>query len=180
MYQGTNKTALCSQKQIAQALVRLMKDTPYPAISISAVCKSAGVSRQTFYSLFESKENIILYILGKNHGFTPGQSCCGPALSLSGLSREYSCYIADHREFLELLVKNDIIYLLHDSLYRSFISCPHFLSDLSEQKRCFGAEFLSGGLSGIARIYAENSSVTTKELESTIADLFSGRFFQNL
>ena len=66
MYKGTNKTALCSQKNIADTFVQLLRDNNYTAISVSRICKAAQVSRQTFYSLFESKENIILYELRKN------------------------------------------------------------------------------------------------------------------
>ena len=178
MYNGNNKTALLSQQQIAEAFVLLLKTTPYAAVSISAVCKQAGISRQTFYSLFESKENIVLYLLGRSHGFTPGQSCLNRSLSLEELSREYSSYIADRKDFLQLLVRNDIIYLLHECLYQSFMDCQMFLPDLPSTRREFGAEFIAGGLSGIARIYAEKPDASREELEQTITDLFSGRFFR--
>ena len=178
MYQGTNKTALSSQKQIAEAFVRLLRRQPYSSISISAICKEAEVSRQTFYSLFEAKENIVLYILDKRHSFTPGQTCCHAELSLEDLSHEYSIYIIERRDFLELLVKNDIIYLMHECLYNAFMDCPQFLPEKNEVRRAFGAEFVSGGLSGIARIYVENETTSAKELEDTIAQLFNGTFFR--
>jgi AcrR family transcriptional regulator len=54
MYEGCNKTALTSQSAIAEALLNLMKEKPYSKISVSEICKRAGVSRQTFYTLFES------------------------------------------------------------------------------------------------------------------------------
>ena len=174
MYRGSNKTALYSQQQIAKAFILLLRNTPYPSISVSAICKEARVSRQTFYSLFESRENIILYLLDKNLGFTPGRSCTGRSLTLEELSREYSRYIADRREFLQLLVRNDIIYLMHECLYQSFISCPIFLPGQPRIRREFGAEFIAGGLAGIARIYAENPDASREDLEQIITDLFSG------
>ena len=63
MYCGNNKTALTSQRQIAEALLRLLEEQPYGGISVSAICKQADVSRQTFYSLFQSKENVITFAL---------------------------------------------------------------------------------------------------------------------
>ena len=63
MYCGTNKTALSSQNQISCTLLRLMEDVPFSRISISTLCREAGVSRQTFYSLFQSKENVITWTL---------------------------------------------------------------------------------------------------------------------
>ena len=180
MYKGTNKTALSSQQQIADAFLKLLHEHPYSAVSISAICKEAGISRQTFYSLFESKENIINYMLGQKHCFTPGISCCSSsAITLSSLSREYSSYIYERRDFLKLLVQNDIIYLMHDSLYSSFMECSGFLPGKADTVREFGAEFVSGALSGIARIYLENEDTTREQLEDIISRLFSGALFEN-
>ena len=44
MYEGCNKTAIASQAAIAEALIELMKDKPYSRISVSEICKRAGVS----------------------------------------------------------------------------------------------------------------------------------------
>ena len=59
MYQGKNPTALQSQNLITEALLALMEEEPFQKITIKAVCAHAGVSRQTFYSLFENKEEVI-------------------------------------------------------------------------------------------------------------------------
>ena len=61
MYEGCNKTAVSSQLAIADALLSLMREKPYAKISVSELCKRAQVSRQTFYTLFESKDNVISY-----------------------------------------------------------------------------------------------------------------------
>lgn len=177
MYKGTNKTALSSQEQIVEAFLTLLRRSPYSAITISSICKEAGVSRQTFYSLFASRKELITYMLGKKHLFTPGTSCCRGPMTIPALSREYSSFIIERRDFLELLVKNDIIYLMHESLYDAFMECGRFLPDSDATARAFGAEFVSAGLSGIAKIYIENESISRSELEQIISDLFSGSFF---
>ena len=59
MYCGTNPTALLNQRQLAQALFRLMEQKPFSAISVSELCRAASISRQTFYSLFDSKESVV-------------------------------------------------------------------------------------------------------------------------
>lgn len=176
MYKGCNKTALSSQEQIADAFVDLLKHNSYSAISISGICKAAGVSRQTFYTLFESKENIILYELDRKHQFDPGQTCEKRCMDLKDLCREYSSYIIDKRDFLSLLVRNDIIYLMHECLYDSFVSSPCFEPDRSEDYRSFIAEFIAGGLSGIAKMYVlRGRDMQESQLENLVYDLFSGR-----
>lgn len=56
MYRGSNPTALQSQSMIIQALLALMQEEPFAKITVKAICARAMVSRQTFYSLFDSKE----------------------------------------------------------------------------------------------------------------------------
>ena len=63
MYCGNNKVALSSQRQIAQALMQLIDEKPYQDITISELCKTAGISRQTFYTLFTSRENVVTFTL---------------------------------------------------------------------------------------------------------------------
>ncbi len=175
MYRGCNKTALSSQRQIAEAFVNLLKHNSYSSISISSICKAAGVSRQTFYSLFASKENIILYELGKKHHFTPGEGCGKKTMDLKDLCQEYSSYIIEKRDFLSLLVRNDIIYLMHECLYDSFLSSSCFEPECPEDYRSFIAEFFAGGLSGIARTYVlRGMDMPESRLESLVYDLFSG------
>lgn len=177
MYKGTNKTALCSQNNIADAFVRLLRENNYTSISVSGICKAAEVSRQTFYSLFESKENIILYELSKKHCFQPGESCETKALSLEELSCEYSNYILEKKEFLSLLVENDIIYLMHECLFDSFINCSCFEPERSREYREFVAEFFAGGLCGIAKIYISHGCrLSPAQLHDMIYNLFSGNY----
>ena len=91
MYEGCNKTAIASQAAIAEALIELMKDKPYSRISVSEICKRAGVSRQTFYSLFASKDNVISFILERKYCFRPqDHECCRSSMTLEDICRAYA------------------------------------------------------------------------------------------
>lgn len=74
MYCGRNKIALSSQKQIAETMLRLLTENSYAAISVSMICREAGVSRQTFYSLFQSKENVIIYMFQEKYCYSPEEA----------------------------------------------------------------------------------------------------------
>ena len=63
MYQGTNTKAIRSQTEIAQSMVRLMLEKPYEKILISDICEKAGLSRRTFYNLFDSREEVLRFYL---------------------------------------------------------------------------------------------------------------------
>jgi len=168
MYQGCNKTAVASQFAIADSFVKLLKEKEYSKISVSEICSLAGVSRQTFYSLFESKENIVVFELAKNYLFDPEEECkcCGRKPSLEELSRGYAQFIVEKSDFIALLVRNGIIYQMQECLYHSFCKCS------SDEMT---ADFIAGGLTAVARHYCfSDQKMTCSELQMKIQELFSG------
>ena len=185
LYCGTNKTALASQDQIANTLLTLMKDKPYDEISVSELCRCAGISRQTFYSLYQSKENVVIRILQNYY-------CCIPAEhlqendSIAGdhsqgscrmevFCRDYCRYLTDHAEFIQLLVENNITHLLFDSIYESMNECGCFLGELEADQRSYSAGFIASGFVGIAKVYVERDCEDeADELSDTLISLFSG------
>ena len=183
MYCGCNKTALTSQRQIAGALLSLMDSKPFDQISVCELCRAAEISRQTFYSLFSSRENVLVFILQEKYFFTPegaesdedeaGSACC-----LRSLCREYSEYIVRNREFLHTLVQNRIDYLLYDSVYDALMSCEGFLPKMEACTRRYAASFYAGGISSVARCFAgEGCTSSEKELEEMLYLFFSGKLF---
>ena len=100
MYCGSNHTARLSQRQLAEALFRLLEEKPFSAISVSELCRAAAVSRQTFYSLFDSKENVVAFSLTERCCYSPERrqgSGCG---TLRQMCADYSEYLHDHADVL--------------------------------------------------------------------------------
>ena len=180
MYCGTNPTALLNQRQLAKALFRLMEQKPFSAISVSELCRAASISRQTFYSLFDSKESVVTYTLTERCCYSPetaGEDACP---SLRQMCAEYGDYLRSHADFLRTLVENDIIYLLYDSLYDSLLDCGCFLTDMSSEIRAYAADFMAGGFTSIARAYLRtNGSTDGALLDDLIFDLFRGTLLLN-
>jgi len=121
MYCGTNKTALASQRQLADAMMDLIRQKPYAQISVSELCKAAGISRQTFYTLFTSRENVMVFTLQSRY-------CCAPQAAHAGgagreglrrLCRGYSEYLLRNQGLIRLLVENHIDYLLYDTFFET-------------------------------------------------------------
>ena len=182
MYQGCNKTALCSQKTIAEGFYELLKEKAYSKITASEICKKSGVSRQTFYSLFSSKENIVAFILSKEYSFNPNEECkCTGHPSLSELSRGFSSFIVQKGDFIDLLEKNNIIYLMQETLYEGFSCCGS-----TEARQCqlppdLAIDFVASGLTTIAKHNVKNrSQISCDELEKMIYMLFSGEYFDHI
>ncbi len=175
MYCGSNPTARLSQRQLAEALFRLLEEKPFSAISVSELCRAAAVSRQTFYSLFDSKENVVAFSLTERCCYSPerGQgSGCG---TLRQMCADYSEYLHDHADVLRTLAENDIIYLLYDSFRDAFFDCGDFLSGRPEEVRAYAADFVAGGFTSIARTYIRAGGATDRAVLADLAyRLFSG------
>ncbi|MBR4234877.1 MAG: TetR/AcrR family transcriptional regulator [Clostridia bacterium] len=183
MYCGSNKTALASQRQIAQALMRLINQKPYAQITISELCREAGISRQTFYTLFTSRENVVIFTLQAQYCYTPDLEREAPAeraddgeCGVMQLCRGYSEYFIRNRSMLEILVENRIDHLLYDSIYEALDSCCGFLANLEPCQRRYAAGFYAGGLASIAKMYVrEGCKCTSGELAQLMYSLITGR-----
>lgn len=182
MYCGTNKTALQSQRQISEALMALMGEKPFSQITVSELCKAAGISRQTFYTLFTSRENVMVFTLQAN-------ACDAPALTaperpgcrgelLRRLCRAYSDYLLRNQALIRLLVNNHIDHLLYDSFFESMDRCDCFLPKADPCTRSYAASFYAGGIACVARRYAqEGYESSAGELEALLMTLLSGSLF---
>lgn len=178
MYCGSNKTARLSQQLLSEAMFRLLAEKPFSSISVSELCREAEVSRQTFYSLFESKENVVTYTLMEHYCYTPeteGGNTCG---TLRQMCVNYGEYVRENASLLRLLVENDIVYLLYDGLYDSLINCGCFLGGMTPEVRAYAADFMAGGFTSIARTYIRADAGTDAALlDDLIYSLFNGSLF---
>ncbi|MBO7474328.1 MAG: TetR/AcrR family transcriptional regulator [Ruminococcus sp.] len=181
MYQGSNKSALLSQKLISDAMLRLLEENPFNEISVSDLCREAQVSRQTFYSLFGAKENVILYELNHNCCFLPEESSatCHSAVFRS-FCEDYSRYIIEKKHIISLLVRNDMIHFLYDVQYRSLMECKYFISDVSDENRIFIVDFIASGMNSIAKNFIlTGGKADVGFLKKLMFSLFGGLYFKN-
>ena len=174
MYCGCNPTALSSQLQISEALVRLMERKLYSEITVSELCRESGISRQTFYTLFHAKENVVVFTLQKKACELPREP--ETDASLEQLCRCYSRYICANREFLRLLIESNATHLLYDSIRESLLCCPEHAGDRLWQ---YAADYLAGGLTGVLRRCCMDAPVPDAEaLYGILYDLMGGAVFR--
>ncbi len=176
MYCGCNEIAQGSQARIARALVSLMERKAFSSVSVSELCREAGVSRPTFYSLFGSMEDVLRFILQSNYSYAPeadhAQEC-----GLESFCLGYSGYIEAHREFLSLLVRNGLFHILYGSIEESLTGCACFLADAEPSFRRYAAHFTAGGLAGFIQNYTQGEPCSVEELSRILARLLSGCHF---
>lgn len=107
------KNSVENQKYIILALAEIMKIKPFHEVSVTEVCKKAGVSKNTFYRHFENLSDVIYQCIGeinsrlieaiysmKNHG-----------INNLLLLICHSWY--ENREFLKPFAQEETIYIIY-------------------------------------------------------------------
>ncbi|WP_297630875.1 TetR/AcrR family transcriptional regulator [uncultured Clostridium sp.] len=98
---------------ICNAMFKLLKEKDFKSISITELCEEAQLARKTFYRNFESKEDVIKksidYMfkqLGKRIKFDKN-------MEPKKITLEYFNFWYENREFLKLILKNDLFNILN-------------------------------------------------------------------
>jgi len=175
-----NPMAIRSKNALSSALLKLMINKDFKDISISDITERAGLSRQTFYTNFEKKEDILLYLL---HGlFSRYHERLARSTPVpENLLIDYFIFWGDSRDFLTLLFKQKMGYLFQDCNRAFFIEDTAILDDI------FTAEdwqlpYIKAGLAGISYelLYiwiTEDQGLSVDVLNSMTTNLLGGKIF---
>lgn len=161
MYTGSNPTALHSQECFANALLELLKEEDYIKITIKDICIKAGLTRQTFYQLFQIKDDIISFCIKKRfHNLKQ--------LHENKDFDETATLIANNmkqdRAFFQLLYDHHLGQLLGDELSSVLTSiadeiCP----DRDEKERRIAIAFITGGLMRSLFVWLQSDDITQQD-----------------
>lgn len=178
MYQGKNPTALTSQRMLLDSLNELLKTKDFKDITISELCCHSGVSRQTFYSLFGSKENILLYQLEKANVTKPATENKS-AITLAQTCENYGRYVVSNYEQLSMLAENDLSEVLRVMIYNAMSSCTQSFVGLDEEEWEYAALFMSAGMCSMTERYIRcHKTPDTDELIRLSKKIMSGDIFK--
>lgn len=178
MYQGKNPIALTSQKLLLDALNELLLEKEFKEISVSELCSRSGVSRQTFYTLFGTKENILLYQLELLNDTKPEEHE-GETMQLMDICERFSRYVVSNYEQLTMLIENDLVEVLYTLMYQSMSSCRQSFVLLDDNTREYAAQFMSAGLAHITQKYIrEHKKPDQTELTELSYKIMSGSIYR--
>lgn len=178
MYTGDNKIAKQSQAAVVDTLAGLLKEKKFSEISISELCKKSGVSRQTFYTWFKTKENIIEYNLETGSSFVLESK--GDAITLAEICQHFTSYVEQNYSFLSIIIKNGLSRILYKSFYHKLYNDTLLTVCENEAERKYIASFLAGGFFSIITVYIEDKQMKEKDLERMTINLFSGAYFSKM
>lgn len=144
---STEKAAV-QQRKFEECMMDLMLQYPYDAISISQLCREAGLSRKTFYRLFENKSDVIYAmvdhtIMGAE--FYESDESVGP-----GGMHHFFGYWRTQEKFLDALAENNISTLLTQRAIQHILrESPDVMHSFGTEDSEFGRETMLFFISGL-------------------------------
>lgn len=180
MYQGTNRTALLSQQMIMDALLELMREKDFSHINIKELCARANISRQTFYFLFSSKEEVICLHLDRLFDAYVARFVVDQTdLSISALCDSTISYLIEQKEMIQIMLQSNLDYVVKNRLENHLISLDNLLSGEERESRDYAIAFLAGALMGVISLAMKNNDLDDRaKLSGLMEELITGRYFQ--
>lgn len=115
----TEKAAL-QQRRIEERLLAVMQDKPFAEITVSSLCEQTGLSRKTFYRLFESKQDVLDSLIDRvirdYVRYSLPQQAMVPGVSVELLG--FYHYWKNQKALLDVLSKNSISTVLYERCIR--------------------------------------------------------------
>lgn len=146
MYTGNNPKALLSIELIIKGFMEEIHKKPYEDINIKSICKKADVSRQTFYNVFDNKEEVLRKCIKQIFQeilvcYTETEKITARQSIIFFVKTFYK-----NQDFIEILIKNNLENILTEELVYAFTNL------LQQEKYKEGSyidyqlEFYAGGL----------------------------------
>ena len=182
MYGGTNPSALQSQRMLADAMVRLMASHSFSEITVTMLCSKANVSRQTFYKMFDDKEDVVRYVAkGKCLDFERSMVAFDE-FSLDQLATCTFAFFEGNIHLVRRLIDNQLHHLLQEQAQQALavlLTCYRCDGDavLDESNRAF----IAGGLcSMLVSWVREGNALPVEERARRFSQLFAIGAFRRI
>jgi AcrR family transcriptional regulator len=160
--QSQNKRVKDSMERLSLALFDLMKTYSYAEINIRQLCAAAGVTRRTFYRNFETKDDIIDYIIYSRLYYSWDYE---KAQSFEETILSFYRFWATRKNDLQIFEQQHIFYILTDKIAKYFEMNSVLASLITEQDdiMTFGAYFWASFLASMIKTLEVWSSRDFKE-----------------
>lgn len=148
---------------IFHSFLELVKQKTISQISVTEICKNAGVARSSFYFNFHSKKDMLnKYFDGQLYTMIKHLRKANKNSRID-LYQYFVRYLRLHAFFITLLIENQLEKLLSDRL---FIIVWHLLKHnifISSNNPNYQCSFITGGLTAVIITWAKDGFVETDQ-----------------
>lgn len=171
----TEKTAE-QQRVFEQTFLRMLLESDYDAITISDLCRQAGLSRKIFYRLFEKKADVLYALI--DHALLEASSYIPDESVGPGDLHRFFAFWKSRKDLLDALFKHQNSNLLTDRAIR------HIFREQSDVVHIFGGDsgpfggetilfYVSGIFSLVLAWHAQDYKHSIDEMSGLLLQLLS-------
>lgn len=176
-----NPISVRSKRHITDALLSLMQDEPFSKISIKEIVDEAHLTRQTFYHNFDSKEDVLLLHADELFQEFMQHLVDNNISKWQDVLWFYFRYWQRNSDFVELLIKNNLVYIMEARLpgYFKVIQETHMKDvGLTDTEAEFVYSFISGAVVNMLVSWIRGGQVlTTREMAALAIQLIDGTLY---
>lgn len=179
MYKGSNPTALQSQQWIVESLIVLMKEKDYHKITIMDICKRADLSRQTFYNVFQTKEEILRFCLQGKYVLQFERLAQKESITIQDIVEAFALVIDEDKEVLQLMIANQLDGIIADEMSKCIsMFVTKFVKEAREDILPYSEALLSGALSSLLVFwFRQEKKIAIEHIIQLISDFLNGDLY---
>lgn len=176
MYKGSNPSALRSRQWLCNSLLKLLETKSFNEITIKDICKEADLSRQTFYKIFDSKEEIIKYHFKVL--FNEFENDCHnfENMTLNNLTFQFFTFFKKHADFIQILTQNKMSYVLENE-FEHYLPEISIFNSINEEEKYpdYTISFIAGALCQILmHWYEKDMDLSVEEIAAVTSITITG------
>lgn len=178
MYTGNNPSALRSMEWIRNALLHLLEQKRYDRITIKEICQQADLSRQTFYQMFASKEEVIEYHFSILFHEFEKECNSFQNNTILYIAQHFFSFFYTHRNFVQILIDNHLTFLLEQQFetYLQAISLFRSIND-KEPHGDYTTAYTAGALTQVLiHWFTHSFDLSIEELSKLVAETITGKY----
>ena len=180
MYRGTNSTALQSQQWLSESLIRLLEEKPYPQITIGNICAGADLSRQTFYHVFDSKEEVLRFCLQRQYEKQFRRFAGQQVITVGEIVGAFAVVVAENQKLLRLMIENQLDSVISDEMSKCVsLFARRFVKQENNNELLPYSEALLSGALGHLLVYwfGQETPISIESLTTLITKFLNGDLF---
>ena len=181
MSERVNPISLRSKRLIVESLMSIMEEKPFSKIAIRDIVEKAGLTRQTFYHNFKSKEEALMYKLDELFDGFFKIVVDNNVITCEDIIYLYFRYWQTNENFLKLLIKNNLVYILNLKYPEYFkIVQLIYLKDkgISDVEGEYVFAFITGAVIDLLVTWMNDGQVTTpREMSKFVMKILEGTFY---
>lgn len=183
MYQGTNVTAIRSQRWLGSSMTELMTQQSYQSITIARLCEHAGLSRQTFYNVFDSKDEVLRFCIRNQYERQFKRFSGQKKMTIDESIEAFVSIVGNCYTLQSLMIKNGLESIVLDEISRCIaLFSDHFVMQDHRGNHFPYVKAMISGSMGYILVYwmMQEEPIPMEELTALTKSFLNGTLFQDL